>query len=132
MKTKKVNLKYLTNWFYIQNILTIYVYTKGPNMYFNIKSTSRGKQSIDTNVNNLCTICCQAKPKTEFGEYELHVYDKELKRTQQAMVTYESCARCREQKKQYQEENADKQKHYKTTYKREKLQQEVDKETEQV
>ena len=35
-------------------------------------------------------------------------------------------------KKQYQEENADKQKHHKTTYKREKLQQEVDKETEQV
>ena len=48
------------------------------------------------------------------------------------MVTYESCARCRGQRKQYQEDNADKQKHYNTTYKREKLQQEVDKETEQV
>ena len=39
-----------------------------------------------------------SKTKTEFGEYELHVYDKELKRTQQVMVTYKSCARCREQK----------------------------------
>ena len=74
-----------------------------------------------------------SKTKTEFGEYELHVYDKELKRTQQVMVTYKSCARCREQtKKQYQEENAYKQKHYKTTYKQEKLQQQVDKETEQL
>ena len=56
------------------------------------------QQSIDTNVNNLCTRCCQVEPKAEFGEYELHVYDEELKRTQQVMETYNSCARCREQK----------------------------------
>ena len=40
------------------------------------------QQIIDTNVDKLCTRCCQVKPKTEFGECELHVYDKELKKTQ--------------------------------------------------
>ena len=90
------------------------------------------QQSIDTNVNNLCTICCKAKSKTEFGEYEMHVYDKELGRTQQVMVTYKSCARCREQQTQYKEKNADKQKQYMTICKNNKMQQEVDKATEQV
>ena len=75
------------------------------------------QQSIDTNVNNLCTRCCKAKSKTEFGEYEMHVYDKELGRTQQVMVTYKSCARCREKTNKYKEE---------------KVQQKADKETEQV
>lgn len=85
------------------------------------------QQSIDTNEDKLCNRCCQVKPKTEFGEYELHVYDKELKKTQKVMTPYKSCARCREQCKNYQED-----KQYFTIYKNKKLQQEVDKETEQV
>ena len=56
------------------------------------------QQSIDTNVDKLCIRCCQIKPKTEFGEYELHVYDKELKKTQKVMTPYKSCNICREQK----------------------------------
>ena len=90
------------------------------------------QQSLDTNVNYLCTRCYQVKPRTEFGEYEMHVYDKELKRTQQVMVPYKSCNICREQCNKYQEDNADKQKHCKAIYKNKKLQQEVDKEIEQV
>ena len=78
------------------------------------------QQSIDTIVNKLCTRCCQVKKPTEFGEYELHVYDKELKKTQQVMVQHKSCTRCREQNKQYQKENADKQKDYKAIYKHKK------------
>ena len=78
------------------------------------------QQSADTNVNKLCTRCRQVKTPTEFGEYELHVYDKELKRTQQVMVPYKSCARCREQQKQYKEKNADKQKQYMTICKNKK------------
>ena len=93
----------------------------------NKKDNEKQQQSIVTHVNKLCTRCCQVKPKTEFGEYELHVYDKELKRTQQVVVTYKSCARCREQKNKYQYYNADKQEQYKTIYKRERLQQDVDK-----
>ena len=69
------------------------------------------QQSTDTNVNKLCTRCCQVKPETEFGEYEMSAYDKELKRTQKVMVPYKSRARCREQQNKYQEHNADKQKH---------------------
>ena len=75
------------------------------------------QQSIDTNVNNLCTRCCKAKSEIEFGEYEMHVYDEELGRTQQVMVTYKSCARCREKTNKYKEEE---------------LQQKVDKETKQI
>ena len=90
------------------------------------------QQSIDTNEDKLCNRCCQVKPKTEFGEYELHVYDKELKKTQKVMTPYKSCARCREQKDKYQEDNADKHKQYRENNKNKKLQQEVDKETEQV
>ena len=91
------------------------------------------QQIVDTNLNKLCTRCCQVKQPTEFGEYELHVYDKELKRTQQVMVPHKSCTRCREHKQQYQENNADKLKQYQTLHKKnKKLQQEVDKETEQV
>ena len=90
------------------------------------------QQSVNTNVNKLCTRCCQVKKTTEFGEYEMHVYDKELKRTQQVMVPYKKCARCREQQKQYEENNADKRKQYMTIHKNKKMQQEVDKETEQV
>ena len=86
-------------------------------------------QSIDTNVYTLCTRCCQVKPKTEFGEYEMYVYDKELKRTQPVMTPYNSCNICREQCNKYQEDNADMQKHCKAIYKNNKLQQEVDKET---
>ena len=47
----------------------------------------------------------------------MHVYDKELGRTQQVMVTYKSCARCRGQQKQYKEK---------------KSQQKIDKETEKI
>ena len=65
------------------------------------------QQSIDTNVDTLCTRCCQVNPKTEPGEYDMYVYDKEL-RTQKVMVPYKSCARCREQQNTYQEYNADK------------------------
>ena len=90
------------------------------------------QQSVNTNVNKLCTRCRQVKKTTEFGEYEMHVYDKELKRTQQVMVPYKKCARCREQQKQYEENNADKRKQYMTIHKNKKMQQEVDKETEQV
>ena len=90
------------------------------------------QQIVDTNLNKLCTRCCQVKQPTEFGEYELHVYDEELKRTQQVMVPHKSCTRCREHKQQYQENNADKLKQYQTLHKNKKLQQEVDKETEQV
>ena len=93
---------------------------------------NKKQQSIDTNVYKLCTICCQVKPKTEFGEYEMYVYDKELKTTQQVMTPYKSCNICREQCNTYQEDNADKQKHCKAIYKNKKLQQEVNKETEQV
>ena len=46
--------------------------------------------NIDTNVNTLCSTCCQVKPKSEFGEYEMPVYDKELRRTQKVMVPYKS------------------------------------------
>ena len=98
----------------------------------NKKDNDNKQQSIDTNVNRLCTRCCQVKPNTEFGEYEMHVYDKELKRTRQVMVTYKTCARCKEQQNKHKEYNADKNKHYNTIHKRKKLQQEVDKETEQV
>ena len=90
------------------------------------------QQIIDTKVNKLCTRCCQVKKSTEFGESELHVYDKELGELIQVMVLHKSCTRCREQTKQYQEENADKQKDCKVIYKHKNLQQEVDKETEQV
>ena len=48
------------------------------------------------------------------------------------MVPYKSCAGCREKQKKYQEYNADNQKQYKTICKNKKLQQEVNKETEQV
>ena len=78
------------------------------------------QQSVNTNVNKLCTRCCQVKKTTEFGEYEMHVYDKELKRTQQVMVPYKKCARCREQQKQYDENNADKRKQYMTIHKNKK------------
>ena len=78
------------------------------------------------------TRCCQVKPKTGFGEYEMYVYDKELKRTQKVMMPYKSCARCREQQNKYQEDNADKQRAYSTLHKSKKLQQEVNKETEHV
>ena len=90
------------------------------------------QQSVDTNVNKSCTRCRQVKAPTEFGEYELHVYDKELKKTQQVMVQHKKCTRCREQQKQYKENNADKHKQYMTICKNKKMQQEVDKETEQV
>ena len=90
------------------------------------------QQSIDTNVEQLCCSCCQVKPKTEFGEYELHVYDKELKKTQKVMTPYKLCAKCRGRQNKYQEDNADKYKQYKENNKTKKLQQEVDKETEQV
>ena len=90
------------------------------------------QQSIDTNVDKLCIRRCQVKPKTEFGEYEMYAYDKELKKTQQVMTPYKSCNICREQCKKYQGDNADKQKHCKAIYKNKKLQQEIDKETEQV
>ena len=56
------------------------------------------QQSIDNNVEQLCSSCYQVKPKTEFGEYELHVCDKQLKKTQKVMTPYKSCDRCREQK----------------------------------
>ena len=44
------------------------------------KETAK-QQSIDTNVNTLCTRCCQVKPKSDFGEYKIQAYDTELKRT---------------------------------------------------
>ena len=87
------------------------------------------QQIIDTNVDTLCTRCCQVKPQTGFGEYEMYVYDKELKRTQKVMMPYKSCARCREQQNKYQGDNADKQRAYSTLHKQE---QEVNKDTEQV
>ena len=90
------------------------------------------QQSVYTNVNKSCTRCRQVKTPTEFGEYELHVYDKELKKTQQVMVQHKKCTRCREQQKQYKENNADKHKQYMTICKNNKMQQEVDKATEQV
>ena len=66
--------------------------------------------NIDTNVNTLCTRCCQVKPKSEFSEYKMHVYDTELKRTREVVTSYKTCERCREQSNKYQEDNVDKQK----------------------
>ena len=77
------------------------------------------QQIIDNNVDKLCNRCCQVKSKTEFGEYELRGYDKELKKTQMVMTPYKSCARCRK----YREDNADKQRSYSTMHKNKKLQQ---------
>ena len=93
---------------------------------------NKRQQSSDSNVDKLCTRCCQVKPKTEVGEYEMYVYDKELKITQTVMVPYKSCARCREQLNKYHEYITDKQRTYVTLHKSKNLQQEVNKETEQV
>ena len=57
--------------------------------------------SIDTNVDKLCIRCCQVKPKTEFGEYEMYVYDEEFKKTQQVMTPNKSCNICRGRCKKY-------------------------------
>ena len=62
---------------------------------------NKTQQSIDTNVTKLCIRCCQVKPKTEFGEYEMYVYDEEFKKTQQVMTPNKSCNICRGRCKKY-------------------------------
>ena len=65
------------------------------------------QQSIDTNVNTLCSRCCQVKPKSDFGEYNIQAYDTELKRSREVVISYKSCEICREQHNTYREDNHD-------------------------
>ena len=89
------------------------------------------QQIIDTNINCLCTRCYQVKPKSEFGEYKMLALDKELNIFQEVMLSYQSCERCREQCKKYRADNADNYRERKNLYKQQKLQQEVNNNTEQ-
>ena len=62
------------------------------------------QQSVDTNVNTLCSRCCQIKPKSDFGNYKIQAYDTELKRTREVVISHKSCDRCREQQNKYRED----------------------------
>ena len=65
------------------------------------------QQSIDTNVNTVCSRCCQIKPKPDVGEYKIQACNTELKRTRTVVISYKSCERCRSQHNTYREDNHD-------------------------
>ena len=73
----------------------------------NKKDREKTKQSIYNNITTLCSRCCQVKPKSEFGEYKTCALKKYSNRFQEIMLSYKSCERCREQRKQYQADKYD-------------------------
>ena len=68
----------------------------------------------------------------DYGEYNIHAYDTELKRTREVVISHKTCERCREQRNKCQEDNADTYRTYAHNHKHKKLLQEVDNATEQV